>query len=245
MKAIILAAGYATRLYPLTIDTPKPLLEVGSKTIADRIMEKIEEVRQVDTVYVVTNHRFHRHFEEWAERARPRYSKKVVVLDDGTDSDDNRKGAIGDIKLTVDTFGIDDDLLVLCGDNLFDYEVTDMVAAFESSGQDTICVKRLPDDDDLKRYAIVLLDAKGTVTDMEEKPQKPKSTFAAYGTYVYRRDTLPLLETYRREGNNMDQPGRFPSWLYERKPVHAWIFTEDIYDIGTHEALREVREKYR
>jgi glucose-1-phosphate thymidylyltransferase len=245
MKAIILAAGYATRLYPLTIDTPKPLLTVGSKTLMDHIMSKIEPVEEVDTVFAVTNHKFSGHFEKWAVAAAERYTKKVIVIDDGTDSDANRLGALGDIKLTIDTYRIRDDLLVVCGDNLFDYELTAMVRTFKESGCDTICVKKLPYTDDLKRLAILSLDGNGIVTEMEEKPEKPKTSLAAYGSYVYRQDTLPLLDVYRLEGNNMDQPGRFPSWLYSRKPVKAFLFTEDIYDIGTPEALKEVREKYK
>lgn len=240
MKCIILAAGYATRLYPLTKDRPKPLLEVAGKTILDYLLEKIEKVAAINEVIVVTNDKFATHFEDWAKDAP--YSKKITVVNDGTTTNDNRLGAIGDIQFVLDQLNIADDLMILAGDNLFDFELTDYVAYFNEVGTDCITAYQEENMDQLKRAGVVELDENGKVLSFEEKPQAPKSNYAVPAFYIYKKETLPLFAQYLAEGNNPDAPGHFVPWLLKQKEVHAYRFPGQRYDIGTLESYERVQE---
>ncbi|MDI9468739.1 MAG: glutamate-5-semialdehyde dehydrogenase [Bacillota bacterium] len=244
MKAIILAAGYATRLYPLTIDRPKPLLEVGGRPIIDHIVAEIETIPEVDEIIVVTNSRFAAPFEDWAAELGPRVRVPLTVLDDGTDTPENRLGAVGDIYFAIQKLGIDDDLLVIAGDNLFTYPLAPIAASFLEDGRDMILGQELEPEEDPRRFAIAVLAPDGSVLHLEEKPQQPRSNIGVYATYFYRRDTLPLIAEYLDGGGNPDAPGHFPAWLYQRKPVRLHLFDGQAYDIGTHEALARVRAIY-
>lgn len=240
MKAVILVAGYATRLYPLTKDTPKPLLTVGGKPIIDYIVEQINKISVVDEIFVVSNHKFAAHFEEWA--ARKNNAKKITVLDDGTSTEETRRGAIGDIYYTITENSIDDDMVIIAGDNLFTYNLEENFDYFVEKGDDCVCVKQFNDPEMIKQLGVVLLDENNRVIDFEEKPEKPKSDKASFATYFYKRETVPLFKTYLDEGNKPDAPGNFLAWLYKRKPVYAYVMNGECYDIGTHKALAEVRE---
>lgn len=240
MKAIILAAGYATRLYPLTIDKPKALLPVNNKPILNYIVEQIETIPVIDEVIVVSNHKFFTHFENWAKSLDTRL--KMIVLNDNTTDDTNKLGAIGDIQFAIENCNIDDDLLVMAGDNIFTFALKDYYDAFCQNGCDQILVKELDSIDDLRRMANVTTNDDGMVTDMVEKPQNPKTNLAAFASYIYRKDTVPMIKKYLDEGNNPDAPGFFPSWLYNYKSVYAYKFTGECYDIGTPESYKEVNE---
>jgi len=242
MKAIILAAGYATRLYPLTINTPKPLLEINGKPILDYICDEIESISDIDQIYVVTNHKFFDKFNTW--RYNKNTSERIKVIDDGTMSDETKLGAIGDIKFVIDKEKIDDDLLVIVGDSIFTYRLIDFYDFFKKTNKDCICVHELDDVNELRRFAVAVLDADNKVLDLEEKPQNPKSNLAVYGTYIYRKDTLPLFNDYLASGNKPDAPGYFPEWLHKRKDVYAYRFIGECYDIGTPESYREIKRKY-
>ncbi len=243
MKAIILVAGYATRLYPLTKTTPKPLLEVGGKPIIDYILEEINTLDDVDEVFVVSNHKFASHFEKWAEGLNN--PKKVTVLDDGTTNEDNRRGAIGDILYTVEQGNIDDDVVIIAGDNLFTYKLADNEKFFREKGADCVCVKEMNDYEALKSLGVAEMDENGKIIGLEEKPQEPKSNKAAFATYMYTKDTVKLFRQYIDEGNKPDAPGNFLHWLHTRKPVYGWIMTGECYDVGTLAALEEVREIFK
>jgi len=238
MKAVILAAGYATRLYPLTKDKPKSLLEVAGKTILEHILLKIAKVDMVDRVYIVTNARFFEQFQRWVENYH--YSKEITVLNDGTTDNDNRLGAIADLQLVIDVAGLDDDLLVLAGDNLFDFELSDFVEFYQKHPFDMVTAHELNDMAQLKRTGVITVNADSQVTTFEEKPQEPQSNLAVPPFYIYRRDTLPLLRKYLDEGQNPDAPGNFIPWLLTRKPVYAYQFQGRRYDIGTLESYQEV-----
>jgi glucose-1-phosphate thymidylyltransferase len=240
MKAIILVAGYATRLYPLTKDTPKPLLSVGGKPIIDYIVEQINKIDAADEIFVVSNHKFAEHFEKWA--AAKNNIKKITVLDDGTSTEETRRGAIGDIYYTIEQKGIDDDLVIIAGDNLFTYDLRENYDYFMEKGDDCVCVKRFDDPEMIKQLGVVLLDEDNRVVDFEEKPENPKSDKASFATYFYKKDTVTLFKTYLDEGNKPDAPGNFLAWLYKRKPVYGYVMNGECYDIGTYKALAEVRE---
>lgn len=240
MKCIILAAGYATRLYPLTKDRPKPLLEVAGKTIIDYIMEKIVQVDDIDEVIVVTNDKFATHFSKWADDAP--YSKEITVVNDGTTTNENRLGAIGDIQFVIEQLNVQDDLVILAGDNLFDFELSDYVEYFNQVGTDCITAYTEENINQLKRAGVVELDERGKVLSFEEKPQEPKSNYAVPAFYLYKKETLPLFAQYLTDGNNPDAPGHFVPWLIQQKEVHAYAFPGKRYDIGTLESYQTVQE---
>jgi glucose-1-phosphate thymidylyltransferase len=173
MKALILAAGYATRLYPLTKETPKPLLEVAGKSILERLLEKIGVIPEVDHVYIVTNSRFSQVFESWVENYT--YDRPVTVIDDGTTSNENRLGAIGDIQYAIEKERIEDDLMILAGDNLFDFELCDFARFFEGTNADVITAYRVKDVSMRRRLGIAELDSSGRVLSFQEKPEEPRS----------------------------------------------------------------------
>lgn len=242
MKAIVLAAGYATRLYPLTKDRPKPLLEVAGKTILDYIVEKMDRVNQIDEVIIVTNDKFTTHFEEWKKTAS--YGKKLTVVNDGTLTNDTRLGAIGDIQFVIEQLRVADDLMVLAGDNLFDFELTDFAAYFDKVGTDCITAYHEENDAQLKRAGIVEIDDNGKVFSFEEKPEQPKSSYCVPAFYLYQKDTLPLFKQYLAEGNNPDAPGHFVPFLIKQKTVHTFLFDGKRYDIGTIESYEKVQQAF-
>ncbi len=243
MKAIVLAAGYAMRLYPLTKDKPKALLEIGGRTMLDYLMDELASVPEIDEAILVTNSRFYGQFVDWAAgRSFPGLS--VRVLDDGTDTNENRLGAIGDMRFALEKTGIADDVLVAAADNLFTFRLDDFVESFRKTGKDTLLAKAMGRTEDLKRFAIATLDEKGRVIGLVEKPQNPPTDIAVYALYLYRRDTLPLVERYLREGNNPDAPGHFPEWLYKIRDVRAYLFTGECVDIGTPDAYAAACAEY-
>ena len=239
MKAVVLAGGYATRLYPLTRDRPKHLLEVGGRPILELLLERLP-LDELDAVYVVTNAKFAGRFREWAES----YPADVVVIDDGTTTDDDRLGAIGDLQLVVESEGLDDDLIVAAGDSLF----TDRLDDFARFGQErdaaAIAVYDVGDLEAMKRLSSIAVDSDSRLVTFEEKPEHPDSTLAGIALYFYPRATLPLIGQYLAEGNNPDQPGRLVGWLYERRPVYAWRVPGQWFDIGTPETLAEAEQLF-
>jgi len=238
MKAIILAAGYATRLYPLTLHKSKALLPINKKPIIDYIIEEMNHVDGLEEIYVVTNSRFYDQFLDWAKTSTS--SVPICILDDGTTDDSNKRGAIGDISFVIDQKKIDDELMVIAGDNFFTYSLKDYVDFFHEKNRDCVCVKVWDDEASLSQFGIALLDEKGMVLDIEEKPQHPKSNTVVFAAYLYKKETVPLFETYLAEGNKRDAPGNFPAWLYRQKEVYAYTFSGECYDIGTPESYHEV-----
>lgn len=247
MKGIILAAGYATRLFPLTLNTAKALLPISGRPIIDYITDQMLTLPDLDQIIVVSNHRFADQFAKWADertRTDPASTVVITVVDDGTTDETNRLGAIGDIRYCIDQMQIDEDLLVIAGDNLFTYQLADAWRHFRQHGEDMILAQELPPEEDLRRFAIVVVDEQGLVVDLEEKPDIPKTNRAVFATYFYLRNTLPLIAQYLKEGNNPDSPGHFPVWLYHRKPVRVYFFDGVCIDIGTPESYEDVRTTF-
>jgi glucose-1-phosphate thymidylyltransferase len=234
MKALILAAGYATRLRPLTDSIPKQLLPVGGRPMVDWILDRIAET-SADEIHLVTNARFAVDFERWAE------DKEVRIHNDGTTSNEDRLGAIGDIRFT----GLDDDLLVVAGDNLFDYSLADYERYWREREGSCIAVLDVGDPELAKKYGIVDVDEDDRVIGFVEKPEQPATTLCATATYLYEREHVRLVERYLEEGNPPDQPGNYVAWLYQREPVYAYRFEGQWYDIGDANQLLEADNRMR
>lgn len=232
MKALILAAGYATRLRPLTDDFPKQLLPVGGKPIVDWIVENIRRAGITD-IRLVTNARFAPLFEAWADG--------VAILDDGTSTNETRLGAIGDIKFAH----LDDDALIVAGDNLFDFELADFRDFWRARGGSAVAVHDVGSKELAKKYGVVDVDSDGRIVDFAEKPDEPLSTLVATATYLYTRAHLELVDTYLAEGNPPDQPGHFVAWLRRRERVYAYRFGGGWYDVGDLGQLLEADNRLR
>ena len=245
MKAIVLAAGYATRLYPLTLDTPKPLLEVAGRPMLERILGSLAPIEEIGEVFVVTNARFAPRFQAWAERYRPpRDGLRLTVVDDGTTDDATKLGAIGDIGLVLDRGRIEEDVVVVAGDNLFSESLAGFGRACRERAAPLVAVYDVRDLEQMHKYNAISLDEEGRITYFEEKPERPTSTLTAIALYFYPRETLPLLRRYLEEGNNPDQPGRLVQWLYTRTPVYTWRVPGRWYDIGSRETLAEANVEF-
>jgi glucose-1-phosphate thymidylyltransferase len=238
MKGLVIAAGYATRLYPLTLDRPKALLEVGGRPMLDYILGHLEAMG-VDETIVVTNAKFTPHFELWAKD-----KERVRIVNDGTTSNDDRLGAIGDIGFVLDELGLDDDLVVVAGDNLFGGDISGFPVYGRKVNAPVLAVHDVGDLQQMKEYNQVEIDDDGRVVFMEEKPEDARTTLAGIALYYYPRDTLPLIRQYLADGNNPDQPGRLPVWLYQRTPVFTWQIPGDWYDIGSAETLHEADQVF-
>ena len=233
MKAIILAGGYATRLRPLTDNLSKCLLPVGGRPMLDWILDRIEQVHEIDGVHVVTNSRFAADFEQWAAA-----KQGVTVHDDGTSSNDDRLGAMGDVAFTLKRAEIDDDVLVVAGDNLFDFGLDEYAAFWRAKGRaSAVAVHDVGDLRLATQYGIVEVDEADRVIGFVEKPDDPPSTLAATAMYLYHREHVPLVEAYLAEGNAPDQAGSFIAWLYPSEPVYAYSFDGRWLDIGDREQL--------
>lgn len=245
MNALILAAGYATRLYPLTLTTAKPLLEVAGKPMIEWVMDHLASIPDLETIYVVTNNKFAADFRAWAAGYGPqRPHLAFKIINDGSTSDDDKKGAIGDIHFSLThehLYG--KDLIVVAGDNLF----SESLADFATVGRDapaTLAVYDVKDFELVKKYNSISVNAAGRVTKFVEKSTEPESTLTGIALYYYRKDTLPLIDQYIADGHNPDQPGRLIEWLHHRTTVQTWPVPGLWFDIGGKESLAEANEVF-
>ena len=238
MKCLILAAGYATRLYPLTENFPKPLLKVAGKPILNHLIDDLEAAVAVDEYIVVTNHKFAPIFEEWAV-GRP---EAIRIVDDGTSSNETRLGAVCDIQYAIGQCGIDDDLLVMAGDNLLSFSLKEFVDYFRAKG--TTCIMRYWESDEkrLRKSGIAEVDAEGRILSMEEKPAEPKSNWCCPPFYIYRKEDVRLVAEGIAAGCGTDAPGSFIAWLCTQTAVHAFQMPGPRYDIGNLESYHAVQE---
>jgi len=241
MQALILAAGYATRLYPLTLDRPKPLLPVAGKPIIEYTVDRLADVPGLKRLLVVTNQKFAKHFEAWAAayvaEQKPPFSIKVI--NDGSTTEHDRLGAIGDIRFVLEKEKVQDDLIIAAGDSLFDSPLTDFAAEGRKRQAPVMAVYDVGDLEAVKRYSSISLKEDGSIAVFEEKPAAPKSTLAGIALYYYPKASLESIERYIREKNNPDQPGRLIQWMYPQTPVYTWRVPGRWYDIGSHETLAE------
>ena len=243
MKCLILAAGYATRLYPLTENFPKPLLKVGGKTIIDHLVDDVASSGKVDGFVVITNHKFAPHFNEWA--AGRDCGVPISVVDDGTSSNDTRLGAVKDIQFAIDKLGIDDDMLVLAGDNVLDFSLKQFIDY--SLGIRTSCIMRYFEHDEarLHKCGVVEVDPHDRILSMEEKPEQPRSHWCCPPFYYYTRSDARLVRQGILAGCGTDAPGSFIAWLSKQVPVHAMAMPGSRYDIGDLKSYAKVCRTYK
>ena len=297
MKTIVLAAGYATRLYPLTENYPKPLLEIGSNTILGRLLDDIDTIPEIDEHIVVTNGKFAGIFEEWAkereiagqagndvtkrhqplaeavvgacviagrsgrsgrspvdtipraamvsqESLPPLAAKPVKVLSDGTFTNETRLGAVRDLVLAIETFGLDEDLLVVAADNILEFSFRGFVEAFHEKGTSMIMCHHEPEIYKLQRTGVIEVDSQMRVLQMQEKPQVPVSHWAVPPFYIYRKEDLPLIKGAIADGCGFDAPGNLAHYLVDRTPIHAWPMPAGRFDIGSLDTYEEAKQKY-
>ena len=243
MKVLILAAGYATRLYPLTQNQPKPLLPVAGKPMIEYVLDNIEPIGGIDRVYVVTNAKFAGHFQKWADTYRATKSKlDFTIVNDGSTDDTNKLGAIGDLHFVMKKEIVNDDLLVVAGDNLFSESLEAFGKFCRQKNAPVLGVYDVGSLEEIKKYNSISMDAKGRITFFEEKPKNPTSTITGIALYYYPKSTLPLIKQYIAEGNNPDQPGRLVQWLYPKIPVYTWVVPGLWFDIGSKESLEEANK---
>lgn len=243
MKALILAAGYATRLYPLTKDRPKPLLPVAGKPILEYIMEKIEGVEEIDSLYLVTNEKFILDFKDWLDNFKTK--KKIKILNDDSTCDDDRLGAIGDIRFFLEEEKIDDDLLIVAGDNLFQFDLSRFIQFFQEKKAPCIALYDIGNQERARNYGVVTVDENQRIVNFEEKPSHPTSTLIATCLYFFPKEDLNLISTYLKEKRSSDAPGYYIQWLAKREEVYGFVFKEKWYDIGSLESLKEADLDYR
>lgn len=241
MKCLILAAGYATRLYPLTENFPKPLLTVGEKTILDWLVDDIDTAGVVDEYVVISNHKFARHFEDWAKTKSP----KITVVDDGTDTNETRLGAVKDIQFAIDSLELDDDMLVIAGDNVLDFSLTEFIAYAKEKNSSCIMRYYEPDGKKLPKSAVVAIDDNDKILRMVEKPDQPETHWCCPPFYYYTRDDAKLVGKGIDSGCGTDAPGSYAAWLCTQVAVHAMEMPGRRYDIGNQESYEAVKAEYK
>lgn len=238
MKAIILAAGYATRLYPLTKYTPKALLKIKGIAIIDHIVNKIKKIDDINEIIVITNNKFYKDFLNWYK-----YNKEdiipITILNDLTTSNDNRLGAISDLQFAIEQKNINEDILLLACDNYFSFELSDFYNYYKHKNENCIVGKE-EKNVDYKHFGIAALDNNNLITNFIEKPDFPLSNIITYAIYIYKKETLPLVKEYLNEGNSKDGLGNFNSWLYNKRPIYCYKFKGNCYDIGSLETYNKL-----
>ncbi len=241
MKCLILAAGYATRLYPLTENFPKPLLKVQNKTILDWLIDDIDSLGVIDEYIVISNHKFAHHFVSWADNKKQR----VTVVDDGTESNESRLGAVRDIQFAIDSLALDDDMLVIAGDNLLDFSLTQFIKYAQNKKASCIMRYYEGSKQKLSKCGVVTIDQNDKIIDMEEKPEEPKSNWCCPPFYYYTKEAAKLVKEGINKGCGIDAPGSFIAWLCKELSVYAMEMPGSRYDIGNLESYEKVKKEYK
>lgn len=242
MDAIILAAGYATRLHPLTLSKPKPLLEVAGKPMIEYIIKKLEELDTINKIYIVTNSKFSKTFLEWLHKFDAK--KSIEIINDGTKNDKDKLGALGDMNYVINTKNIENDIIIIAGDNLFDLSLHEVVSIFEKKKHNVIVLHDVKDVELAKNYGVVGIN-NNIIVNFEEKPVSPKSTLVSTGIYIFPKKTLSLINKYIEQGNNPDKSGSFIEWLHKRDVVYAYVTDKKWYDIGSLEQLEKANKYFK
>lgn len=242
MKNIVIAAGYATRLGELTKNFPKPLLKIGENTILGRMLDDIDKIPEIDEHIIITNHKFAGIFEEWASKQN--YTKPVTIVDDGTETNDTRLGAVCDLLFAMDKLKIDDDMLVVAADNILFFSFQEFVDFSKAKGTSCIMCHEQPSIEKLQRTGVIVLDDNDKVLNMEEKPQEPKSHWAVPPFYIYLKKDLDKVRHSVDNGCGKDAPGNLAHYMVEQVEMHAWKMTAGRFDIGSLDTYKEACEKF-
>lgn len=242
INVILLAAGYSTRLYPLTKNFPKPLLEVAGKPVITNIIEKLEGLEKINRVYVVTNNRYYNHFIKWKTKLNTRLD--IEVINDSTLHEEDKLGAIGDINLVLNSQSINSDVLIIAGDNLFSSSLNPFYNYFKEKNENVIVLDELPTPEQAKRYGVVDLDRDSKIISLIEKPENPKSKLVTHVVYLLKKKSINKIKEYLEEGNNPDAPGYFLQWLYKKDPIYGFKIEGKYFDIGTPETLEKARKEF-
>ena len=242
MKNIVIAAGYATRLGELTKNFPKPLLKIGENTILGRMLDDIDRIPEIDEHIIITNHKFAGIFEEWASGQK--YTKPVTIVDDGTETNDTRLGAVCDLLFAMDKLKIDDDMLVVAADNILFFSFQEFVDFAKAKGTSCIMCHEQPSIEKLQRTGVIVLDDNDKVLNMEEKPQEPKSHWAVPPFYIYLKKDLDKVRHSVENGCGKDAPGNLAHYMVEQVEMHAWKMTAGRFDIGSLDTYKEACERF-
>lgn len=242
MKNIVIAAGYATRLGELTKNFPKPLLKIGENTILGRMLDDIDKIPEIDEHIIITNHKFAGIFEEWASKQS--YMKPVKIVDDGTETNDTRLGAVCDLLFAMDKLKIDDDMLVVAADNILFFSFQEFVDFAKAKGTSCIMCHEQPSIEKLQRTGVIVLDDNDKVLNMEEKPQEPKSHWAVPPFYIYLKKDLDKVRHSVENGCGKDAPGNLAHYMVEQVEMHAWKMTAGRFDIGSLDTYKEACDKF-
>ena len=235
-KAIIPCAGYATRLYPLTENQPKQLLKIGNKPLIEHIIEKINEIEEINEIIIISNHKFINQFQEWNNNFKNKIP--ITILDDGTTSNQDRLGSTGDTLFAIKNKDINEEMLIIAGDNLIQFSLKDFYNKFKQLNHHLIAVYDIKDIEIVRnRHGVVILD-KDKVIDFQEKPKNPKSTIKSIFCYLFKPEIIQLMKEYVKT-ENPDAPGYFIEWLIKQTEVRAYEFTESVYDIGNMESYKK------
>ncbi len=244
MKAIVLCAGYATRLYPLTLDKPKSLLQIKGEPLLNFIIRKIEEIGEIEEIFIVTNDKFNPQFSEWLNENEKTFRKKIKIINDGTNSNDDRLGGIGDLDFAIKKENIDDNLLVVLGDNLFDSDLNGIVDFFREKNKNTVGVYELKNKEEAKKFGV--LELKGDrIVSIEEKPENPKSTFISTGIYLFRREDVKKIGDYMKAPLPKDGPGYLVNYFLSFDEVNAFVLDGVWHDIGSKETYDNVNKTWK
>lgn len=242
MKAIILAGGYAKRLWPLTKETPKPLLVVGGKEIITRIIEKVELIEDITEIVISTNAKFKKKFREYIQNRA--FKKPIKIVVEPTSNEGEKLGSIGGIGFLIDHLKIGDDVFIIGGDNIFEFDLQDLFNYYKDCNASVVALKKIPDKELIKNYGVCTIGKDNVITKCREKPQKPKSDLASTACYLFTINDFMLVKKYLKEGNSPDGMGNFVAWLIKHTNIYAYVFKEAWYDIGSFESLGEARKRY-
>ena len=242
MKNIVIAAGYATRLGELTKNFPKPLLKIGDNTILGRMLDDIDKIPEIDEHIIITNHKFAGIFKEW--KAGLHYTKPITIVDDGTETNDTRLGAVCDLLFAMDKLKLNDDLLVVAADNILFFSFQEFVDFAKAKGTSCIMCHEQPSIEKLQRTGVIVIDENDKVLNMEEKPQAPKTHWAVPPFYIYMKKDLDIVRHSVENGCGKDAPGNLAHYMVEQVAMHAWKMTAGRFDIGSLDTYKEACEKF-
>ena len=245
MKNIVIAAGYATRLGELTKNFPKPLLKIGERSILDRMLDDIDTIADIDEHIIITNHKFAPHFEAWRKEVASKYKKPITIVDDGTETNETRLGAVCDLLFALDKLSVNDDLLVVAADNILFFSFQEFVDFAKQKGTSCIMCHEQPSIEKLQRTGVVELDANGKVLGMEEKPAVPKSHWAVPPFYIYLKKDLDLVRNSVAQGCGKDAPGNLAHYMVDHTEIHAWPMSAGRFDIGSLDTYKEACERLK